>query len=327
MRSAGEPTLVVLAAGIGSRYGGLKQMEPVGPHGEFIIDYSVYDALRAGFGGVVFVIREEIEEAFRQKIGRYVERWCETTYVFQRLDDLPPDFQVPPDRKKPWGTAHATLSCRHVVQTPFAVINADDFYGHTAYRALCEYLMNAQDRDGVYDYCMVGYLVENTLSDYGHVARGICTVDASGYLQGIHERTRIEKSGAGARYTQDGETWIEIPRGTPVSMNAWGFTPSVFSELESRFRQLLDQKQGDNLQAEFYLSEAVGALVREGRATVKVLPSDEPWFGITYQQDKARVQQALLDLVRQGVYPQNLREEAEALYRGGRSPRRGSPTR
>jgi hypothetical protein len=313
MGSGDEPTLVVLAAGIGSRYGGLKQMEPVGPSGEFIVDYSVYDALRAGFGGVVFVVREEIEQAFRQKIGRHVERWCETTYVFQRLDDLPPGFRLPPGREKPWGTAHATLSCRHVVQTPFAVINADDFYGHTAYRALGDHLNNAQDRDGVYDYCMVGYLLENTLSDYGHVARGVCTVDDSGYLQGIHERTRIEKFGTGARYTQEGETWTEMPGGTPVSMNAWGFTPSLFSELESRFRQLLDQKRGDNLLGEFYLSEAVGALVREGRATVKVLPSDEQWFGITYQQDKARVQQAIRDLVRQGVYPQNLRAEAEAL--------------
>jgi NDP-sugar pyrophosphorylase family protein len=313
MESTHEPTLVVLAAGMGSRYGGLKQIEPVGPCGEFIIDYSVYDALRAGFGRVVFVIREEIEEAFRQKIGRHVERRCETAYVFQRLDDLPPGFQVPPGREKPWGTAHATLSCRHLIHTPFAVINADDFYGHTSYRALCDYLGNAQDRDGVYDYCMVGYLLENTLSDYGHVARGVCTVDDSGYLQGIDERTRIEKFGAGARYTQDGENWTEIPGGTPVSMNAWGFTPSIFSELESRFRQLLDPKRGDKLQAEFYLSETVGALVRERRATVKVLPSDEAWFGITYQQDKARVQQAIRDLVRQGAYPQNLRAEAEAL--------------
>jgi UTP-glucose-1-phosphate uridylyltransferase len=313
MASAGQPALVVLAAGIGSRYGGLKQMEPVGPHGEFIVDYSVYDALRAGFGRVVFVIREEIEEAFRQKIGRHVERWCETTYVFQRLDDLPPGFQLPPGRQKPWGTAHATLSCRHVVQTPFAVINADDLYGHAAYRALCDYLSHAQDRGGVYDYCMVGYLLENTLSDYGHVARGVCTVDASGYLLEIHERTRIEKFGTGARYTQDGETWTEIPGRTPVSMNAWGFTPSLFSELESRFRQFLQQRGEDNLQGEFYLPEAVGALVREGRATVKVLPSDEPWFGVTYQQDRASVQQAIRDLVRQGLYPQNLRAEAEAL--------------
>jgi NDP-sugar pyrophosphorylase family protein len=301
-----KPTLVVLAAGIGSRYGGLKQIEPVGPQGELIIDYSIYDALRAGFGQVVFVIKEDLERAFRQRVGRNVEKRCETAYLFQRLDDLPTGFEIPSDRKKPWGTAHATLICKEIVHTPFAVINADDFYGRSAYQALSQYLSSARDDDGLYDFCMVGYPVENTLSDHGHVARGVCTVDQDGYLSEIHERTRVVKFGEGARYTEDGEHWIDIPRGDTVSMNTWGFTPSLFTELEGRFRRFLQENQANPLQPEFFLPEVVGALIREGRARVRVLPSSDRWFGVTYPQDKPVVQQAIRDLVRQGVYPEDL---------------------
>lgn len=301
-----SPTLVVLAAGIGRRYGGLKQVDPVGPNGEWILDYSVYDALQAGFEAVVFVIRPDMEAAFREQIGRNVEQRCEVRYVFQRLEDLPVGFEVPPGRHKPWGTGQATLSCRDAVDTPFAVINADDLYGRSAYQALAAYLRGAHDGEGGYDYCMVGFPVENTLSEFGHVSRGICKLDQNGYLVEIRERTRVARFGPGARYTEDGEHWIEIPPGTPVSMNMWGFTPSLFSELDARFRRFLQEHRTDLLSAEFYLPEVVGALVREGRATVRVLSSHEPWFGITYQEDRPRVEKAIGDLIRQGVYPAKL---------------------
>jgi NDP-sugar pyrophosphorylase family protein len=301
-----KPTLIVLAAGIGRRYGGLKQLDPVGPSGELIIDYSIYDALTVGFGRIVFVIKDEIEEVFRERIGIKVEQRCDTRYVFQRLDDLPKGFEVPPDRVKPWGTGQATLSCKDVVDTPFAVINADDFYGRSAFQSLCHHLQSVQEGDGVPDYCMVGYQLENTLSEHGHVARGVCVVDADGVLQEIHERTRIEKFGAAAKYTEDGQNWVEIPRGSTVSMNMWGFTPRMFLELEARFPRFLQASQANILTAEFFLPEVVGALIQENRAMVRVLLSDGQWFGITYRDDRPRVEKAISDLVRQGVYPENL---------------------
>lgn len=301
-----KPTLVVLAAGMGSRYGGLKQVDPIGPCGEMIIDYSIYDAQRAGFEKVVFVIKEDIEETFRARVGRTIEEQCETIYVYQRLDDVPKDLAVPPDRKKPWGTGHATLACKDVIDSSFAVINADDFYGRSSFQTLGDYLNSAQDRDGVYDYCMVGYVLENTLTEHGHVARGVCAVDRHGYLVAIHERTRIEKFGEATKYTEDGENWETIPAGSTVSMNMWGFTLSLFDELAARFPRFL-QASGDRiLKAEYFLPEVVGALIREREATVKVLPTNARWFGITYQQDKPRAQEAIRDLIRQGVYPESL---------------------
>ncbi|MGD9317076.1 MAG: nucleotidyltransferase [Anaerolineae bacterium] len=300
-----KPTLIVLAAGIGSRYGGLKQLDPVGPSDELIIDYSVYDALAVGFGRVVFVIKDEIEDLFRERIGKKVEQRCDTRYVFQRLD-LPEGFEVPLNREKPWGTGQATLICKEMVDTPFAVINADDFYGRSAFQSLCDYLQGVQDGQGVHDYCVVGYRLENTLSEHGHVARGVCVVDAEGYLQEIHERTRIRKFGTTAKYTEDGQNWIEIPTESTVSMNMWGFTPSLFLELETMFPRFLRANWANRLKAEFYLPEAVGALLREGRVTVKVLPSDAQWYGITYREDRPRVEQAIRDMVRQGVYPEDL---------------------
>ena len=301
-----KPTLVVMAAGMGSRYGGLKQIDPVGPNGEIILDYSVYDALKAGFGRVVFVIKKEIEQVFRERVGKTIEKQCESTYVFQRLEDVPDGFCVPPDRQKPWGTAHATLSARHVVNTPFAVINADDFYGQASYRVLGDYLQSAQDRDGIYDYCMVGFVLRNTLTEHGHVARGVCQVDGTGRLVGIRERTRIEKSGHDARYTEDGTTWTDLSGESIASMNMWGFTPGLFAELEARFLPFLQERSGDILKAEYFLPEAVGQLIAEGKATVQVLPSEEQWFGVTYKQDKDRVKHAIQDLVSRGVYPDDL---------------------
>ncbi|MBN1992435.1 MAG: nucleotidyltransferase [Anaerolineae bacterium] len=300
------PTLIVMAAGIGSRYGGLKQVDPIGPHGEIILDYSIYDALKAGFGKIVFIIRADIEQVFREKVGRTIEERSDTTYVFQKIEDLPPGFAVPPDRKKPWGTGHAVLSCRHVVNTPFAVINADDFYGQSSFQTLADYLKQAQDREGVYDYCMVGYVVENTLTEHGHVARGVCAVNQDGFLMGIRERTRIEKFGETAKYTEDGEHWFEIPKGSFVSMNMWGFTPVFLAELAARFPPFLQNNRNNLQKAEYFLPDVVGELLKENKATVKVLPTGERWFGVTYQEDKPRVKQAIRDLIGQGVYPENL---------------------
>jgi choline kinase len=301
-----KPALIVMAAGIGSRYGGLKQMDPIGPHGEIIIDYSVYDALNVGFGKVIFVIKEDFEEAFRERVGKAIEEQCETAYVFQRIEDIPQGFHVPPNRQKPWGTGHATLVCKNVVHSSFAVINADDFYGRSSFQVLCDYLKSAQDHACVYDYCMIGYALENTLTEHGYVARGVCTVNQDGYLVEIHERTRVEKWGDSVRYTEDGEDWIEMPKGSIVSMNMWGFTPSLFSELEVRFSQFL-RKNSDSIEkAEFFLPDVVDDLIKEKKASAKVLPTDERWFGVTYQQDKPRVKQAIRDLIRRGVYPENL---------------------
>jgi NDP-sugar pyrophosphorylase family protein len=301
-----DPALVVMAAGIGSRYGGLKQIEPVGPNGEIIIEYSIYDALRAGFAEVVFIITKDIEEAFRARVGRTVEERCATTYVFQSLKDIPEGFEVPQDRRKPWGTAHAVLSCKDVVGVPFAAINADDFYGRASFQSLCSYLRQAQDHSGMYDYCMVGYTLENTLTEHGHVARGICTVNQDGFLVEVHERTRIEKFGEIVQYTEDGRTWVEIPGDSIASMNMWGFTPSVFWELEARFPHFLQENSGNIQRAEFFLPDVVNDLLEEKKATVRVLPTQERWFGVTYQQDKPTVKQAVRDLIQRGVYPANL---------------------
>jgi NDP-sugar pyrophosphorylase family protein len=301
-----EPTLVVLAAGIGSRYGGLKQVDPIGPNAELIIDYSIYDALRAGFDKVVFVINRQIEEAFRERIGRTIERQCETAYVYQELQDLPLGFQCPANRRKPWGTAHAVLVCKDVVRTDLAVINADDFYGRTAYQVLSEHLSRAQDDVAMADFCMVGYPLLNTLTEHGQVARGVCSVDRDGLLVEIHERTRIQRFGAVARYTEDGETWVAIPRTTVASMNIWGFTPAIFAELEVRFARFLREQAANIETAEFFLSEAVGDMIQEGAARVRVLPTTDRWFGMTYLQDRPRVEQAIQSLIRQGAYPETL---------------------
>ncbi len=304
-----KPTLVVLAAGIGSRYGGLKQIDPIGPNGEIILDYSIYDALRAGFGQVVFVISATIEKAFRDRVGQTIEGQCETTYVIQRLEDLPQGFEIPPGRQKPWGTAHATWTCRDAVKTPFAVINADDFYGRSAYQALSRHLGKAQGPEAVPDYCMVGYLLENTLTEHGHVARGICTVDEAGYLVEVHERTRIERFGETAGYIDGGGNWIEIPLNSDVSMNCWGFTPSLFSELDAHFPPFLRENSQDIQKAEFFLPQVVGQLVQESRVRVRVLPSGDKWFGVTYQQDMAWVRHEVRALIRRGIYPESLWEQ------------------
>jgi len=299
-------TLVVMAAGIGSRYGGLKQVEPIGPHGEIILDYSVYDALKAGFTKVVFVISKAIEEAFHQHLDKAIASHCKTVCVFQRLEDVPEGFQVPITRVKPWGTGHATLSSLSEVDTPFAVINADDFYGQTAYQAIARYLRSARDEGGVANYCMVGYRLGNTLTKYGYVARGICALDEKGILLNIREHTHIEKDGQSARYTEDNQHWTSLPLATTVSMNMWGFTPSLYPELADRFPRFLEENRENIDKAEYFLPNIVGELIHEKRASVRVLPTSEKWHGVTYPQDKADVKAAVQELISQGVYPEDL---------------------
>jgi len=301
-----SPTLIVMAAGLGSRYGGIKQIEPVGPHGATLLDYAVYDALRAGFGKVVFVVNQLIEAPFRERFGTTIERHCDVAYAIQRLTDLPPGFALPPERQKPWGTGQAVLSCRGEVNGPFAVINADDFYGRAAFETLSGYLAHAGDKGGFYDYCMVGYVLENTITAHGHVSRGVCTVDDAGFLVHIRERTHIERRGAGIAYTEDGVTCIDIPAQATVSMNIWGFTPSLFGELERRFPVFLETNAHNLQKAEFFLPNIVGDIVQEGKARVRVLASDAQWFGVTYKEDRPRVERAIRVLIAQGVYAENL---------------------
>ena len=299
------PTLVVMAAGIGSRYGGLKQIDPIGPAGEVILDYSVHDALAAGFEKAVFIIRRDIEDAFREKLGRTFESRIETAYVFQELDKLPTGFRSPEGRTKPWGTGHAVLCSRAAVDGPFAVINADDFYGADSFRALATHLKTARDGN-VYDYSMVGFQLANTVSEHGHVSRGVCEVDAKGFLKGIQERTHIERREGAIQYTDDEKkTWKSLPEDMRVSMNTWGFTPSLFDELESRFTPFLAKNRG-NLRAEFFLPSAIADLLALKKATVKVLPTEARWVGVTYKEDLPSVKQAIRHMVAGGVYPDPL---------------------
>ena len=303
-----KPVLVVMAAGMGSRYGGLKQLDPVGEHGQLIIDYSIYDAKRAGFETVVFVIKRAIEADFKAAIGDRLSQVMEVRYAYQELEDLPAGYAVPEGRTKPWGTAHAVRSARRVVEGPFAVINADDYYGPEAFREIYDYLLTHPDTKDTYEYAMVGYLVGNTVTEHGSVARGVCREDGDHYLQEVVERTRIEKDGANARYTEDGgETWTALPGDTIVSMNLWGFTSSFLSETERRFPAFLEETLKSNpLKGEYFLPSVVSALIEEGRARVKVLRSGDKWYGVTYQEDRPVVVQAIADMTARGLYPANL---------------------
>jgi NDP-sugar pyrophosphorylase family protein len=298
--------LVVMAAGIGSRYGGLKQMEAFGPGGEVVLEYSVYEALKAGYDRIVFIIRRDFEDLFRERIGRKVERTAETLYAFQSLDQIPPGFSVPSGRTKPWGTGQAVLICRDAVQTPFSVINADDFYGRTTFEMMAAELRRRKTDDSAYHYAMIGYRLANTLSEHGHVARGLCESSPDGYLRNIRELLKIQEFPDGIKHTENGVDWLPLSGESLVSMNFWGFEPNLFAELETQFRGFLQANAGDLGRAEFLIPEAVGGLVRENRARVKILPTRERWFGVTYPEDKARVQAAILERVRHGHYPANL---------------------
>ncbi|EOS21905.1 hypothetical protein C806_04046 [Lachnospiraceae bacterium 3-1] len=300
-----KPILVIMAAGMGSRYGGLKQIDPVDPQGHIIIDFSIYDAMEAGFEKVVFIIKKANEEAFKESIGSRVADKIKVEYVYQELEKIPAGYQVPEGRVKPFGTGHAILCCKEVLDGPFAVINADDYYGKHAYKAIYDYLTNHQD-DEKYRYAMVGYDLKNTLTENGHVARGVCETNEEGLLTKICERTHIEKRGDQAVYTEDdGATWTEIPMDSTVSMNIWGFSQSILKELEIGFENFLKEElPGNPMKAEYYLPMAVGELLQEGKAVVQVLNSRDKWFGVTYKEDKEMVVKALAGLKEQGLYPE-----------------------
>lgn len=305
-----KPVLVIMAAGMGSRYGGLKQMDPVDCYGNLIIDFSIYDAIYAGFEKVIFVIKKEIENDFKEVIGKRISKQVQVEYVYQDIYNLPKGYPIPEGRVKPWGTGHAILSCKPMIEGSFAVINADDYYGRDAFKKIYDWLSQIEDNEK-YQYGMVGYQLYNTLTENGHVARGICTIDEKQRLLGIHERTRIEKRGNGAEYTEDdGKTWVELPEQTIVSMNMWGFTNSILVELEKRFGVFLDKELESNpLKCEYFLPSVVDDLLKENRAEVTVLSSKDRWYGVTYKEDKQMVVQAIQGLKEKGLYPEKLWKE------------------
>lgn len=305
-----KPVLVIMAAGMGSRYGGLKQIDPVDEYGNMIIDFSIYDALKAGFEKIVFIIKKSIEKEFKEVIGDRIAAQAQVEYVYQELDRLPEGYQVPQGRVKPWGTGHAVLCCKEAVDGPFAVINADDYYGRAAFQAIYDHLAHVTDQEK-YQYTMVGYQLYNTLTENGHVARGVCTIDEKGKLKDIHERTRIEKHGDVAQYLEDdGKSWSDLGEDTIVSMNMWGFTASILKELESRFAAFLDQGLKTNPEkCEYFLPFVVDALLKEGKAEVTVLKSVDKWYGVTYKEDKAAVVAAIRKLKNEGAYPEKLWED------------------
>ncbi len=284
-------TLAVMAAGMGSRFGGLKQIEPIGPNGEIIIDYSVYDAKKAGFDKIVFIIKKEIEKEFREVAGKRIEKMIDVDYAFQELNKLPEGFTVPENRKKPWGTGHAILCAKDLIHTPFAVINADDYYGAYAYQTVAEHL---KKNDG--DYSMVGFLLKNTLTENGTVARGICEAE-NGYLKTITERTKIKDS----KYTEDEVNWISLPEDSIASMNLWGFDTTIFKYLEEQFVQFCKER-GQEEKSEFFLPSVVDNLIQRGEKRVKVLSTPERWYGVTYREDKEIVKQAMAKLTEEGKY-------------------------
>ena len=303
-----KPVLVVMAAGMGSRYGGLKQIDPVGSCGEAILDYSIYDAHEAGFDTIVIIIKEAIKNDFMETVGaRLAKAPVEIRYAYQELDKLPEGYTCPEGRTKPWGTSHAVLCAKEAIDgAPFAVINADDYYGKSAFKTIYDALCKAQDTDK-FDYCMVGYEVGKTVTEHGSVARGVCYTDENGYLTEVIERTRIEKQPDGIRFTEDGENWVDLAEDTIVSMNMWGFTPSFLDEIEKGFAAFLDNAFKTNpLKGEYFLPFVVQTLLTADRATVKVETSADKWYGVTYAADKPVIVAALQEKTAEGLYPDGL---------------------
>lgn len=304
-----KPVLVIMAAGMGSRFGGLKQIEPVDEYGHIIMDFSIYDAKQAGFEEVVFVIKKENEEVFKEVIGNRICKFMKVSYAFQELAALPEGFSVPEGRVKPWGTGHAVLSCAPFVQGSFVVINADDYYGSRSFQILYQYLMEHED-DACYNYAMAGYVLNNTLTDNGTVARGICQTDDKGYLVDITERTKIRKGEKSPEYTEDGKNWIPLSADAVVSMNMWAFTNRFFTELAARFPKFLKEGlQKNPLKCEYFLPSVVNELMEEKKAVVRVLRSEDKWYGVTYLEDKPMVVAAIRDLKEKRVYPEKLWED------------------
>lgn len=301
-----EPVLVVMAAGMGSRFGGLKQITPVDEQGDIIMDFSLYDARRAGFRKVVFIIKKAIEESFKENVGRRMEDWFDVRYAYQELDKLPAGYAVPEGRVKPWGTAHAIACAAEEIDGPFAVINADDFYGRTSFQAVYDFLTGDAPVD---QQAMVGYRLKNTVTENGSVARGVCQVE-NGLLTDITERTHIEQRGSGIVYTEDGETFLPLSGETLVSMNLWGFHQEMLEEFTGRFKAFLDENLPKNpLKCEYYLPSVANAQIREGRGTIRVLPTAECWHGVTYREDLQSVREAVAGMKAEGLYPEQLWEK------------------
>ena len=302
-----RPVLVIMAAGMGSRYGGLKQIDPIDREGHIIIDFSIYDARRAGFEKVVFIIKKDNEEEFKEVIGNRISKFMDVAYAFQELSNIPENYQVPDGRKKPWGTAHAVLSAADKIDGPFAVINADDYYGYHAFSVIYNFLTTHEDT-GKYSYTMVGYRLKNTVTDNGDVSRGICTVTQEGKLVQIVERTQIEKRKTGIVFTEDkGQTWEELDGETLVSMNMWGFTESILQEIEKGFPAFLEKGLQENpMKCEYFLPSVVSELIESEKAIVTVLESEDKWYGVTYREDKPLVMNAIEKLKDEGIYPQHL---------------------
>ena len=299
-----DPILVVMAAGIGSRFGGLKQMTPFGQHGESLIDYSLFDALRAGFTRVIFIVNKKIHDDFRELVGKHVENRMEVTYVNQELDNLPSGMQVPKGRAKPWGTAHAVLCCRDAVDAPFCALNGDDFYGLDAMKQIHAFLAAGPKSN---EYAMAGFALKNTLSDAGYVSRGVCEVNPEGFLDSVTERLHVIPTIDGPMHTEDEKHYTRLPGEATVSMNMWAFPPEVMAEIESRFPAFYKKAMAENpLKAEFYLPTLVGELLSERKVSVKVLPSRDKWFGVTNASDRPLVEAALAELTQKGVYPDGL---------------------
>ena len=299
-----KPVLVIMAAGMGSRYGGLKQIDPVDAKGRIIMDFSIFDAKRAGFDKVIFIIKKEQEELFREAVGDRVSEYMEVAYAYQEIDNIPAGFKVPEGRVKPWGTAHAVYSCKDMIDGPFAVINADDYYGREAFKPIFDYLESHED-DDKFRYTMVGYKLCNTVTENGYVSRGVCDMNETGELISIHERTRIEQHEDGIAYTEDdGANWMGLADDTTVSMNMWGFSRSILDEIEKGFPAFLEKGIKENpMKCEYYLPGVVSDLLEENRATVAVLKSSDKWYGVTYKEDKPVVMEAIRKMEEEGLYP------------------------
>lgn len=298
-----KPTLFILAAGMGSRYGGLKQLDGLGPNGETIMDYSIYDAIKAGFGKVVFVIREYFQEDFKNIVLNKYKDIIDTAIVFQEIDKVPEGCTYLAEREKPWGTNHAVLMGKNVIKEPFAVINADDFYGQESFATLADYLKGLEGKKN--DYCMIGYRVGNTLSESGAVSRGVCSIDGNGFLKNVVERTHIEEKAGNIIFLDENQEEVVLERNTPVSMNMWGFTPDYFDYSQDFFKEFL-LENGQKLKSEFYIPLAVNNLIVDGRAICKVLDTPSKWFGVTYAEDRPQTVAAINELVKKGTYPQKL---------------------
>jgi putative hemolysin len=309
-----KPVLIIMAAGMGSRYGGLKQIDPVSDKGEIILDFSLYDAMMAGFEDVVFVIKEENEADFRALIDERAGKHMNVRYAFQKLEDIPEGYKVPEGREKPWGTCHAVMSARHLVNGPFAVINADDYYGPGAFQSMYDFLEKSAEeaakeeaagtKPAQYEFCMIGYELKNTITENGHVSRGVCDVTDGGYLKDIVERTKIMRRDGGIQYTEDGESWVTLPEDTVVSMNFWGFSKDMMTEMVAGFPEFLDEALKTNpLKGEYFLPGVVDTLLKEEKARVRVLRSRDKWYGVTYKEDKQTVVDALQAMKDKGLYP------------------------